>query len=67
MALSSAEAEFYASTKAAVEALGMESLMVDLGWKVAVKEVDLAGRGISKSVGFGFRRRWNEGRFGWRR
>ena len=38
-ALSSAEAEFYASTKAAVETLGFGSLMADLGWSPSVKEV----------------------------
>ncbi len=37
--LSSAEAEFYASTKATVETLGLESLMADLGWSVSDKEV----------------------------
>ena len=39
VALSSAEAEFYASTKAAVETLGIESLMNDLGWKLQGKTV----------------------------
>ena len=39
VALSSAEAEFYASTKAAVEILGVESLMADMGREVEAKEV----------------------------
>ena len=56
VALSSAEAEFYASTKAAVETSGVESLMADLGWKVEVKDVftdSKAARAMASRRGLG--------------
>ena len=56
VALSSAEAEFYASTKAAVETLGFESLMVDLGWSPSVNEVltdSNAARAMASRRGLG--------------
>ena len=37
VALSSAEAELYAATKAAAEGLGIQSLMADLGWSAEVE------------------------------
>jgi hypothetical protein len=37
VALSSGEAEFYSAAKAAVELIGVKSMMNDLGWKVKVK------------------------------
>ena len=56
VALSSAEAEFYASTKATVETLGLESLMADLGWAVSDKVVltdSNAARGMASRRGLG--------------
>ena len=56
VALSSAEAEFYATTKAAVETLGIEALLNDLGWKVDEKKVftdSNAARSMASRRGLG--------------
>jgi len=55
-ALSSGEAEFYASSKAAIEVLGLESLMKDLGWPIESKRVladSDACRGVASRRGVG--------------
>ena len=66
-ALSSGEAEFYASSKAGIEALGLESLMQDLGWPVESKRVltdsdacrgMTSRRGVGKTRHIELRRLW---------
>jgi hypothetical protein len=56
VALTSAEAESYASAKATVETLGLGSLMADLGWAASDKEVltdSTAARGMASRRGLG--------------
>ena len=55
VALSSAEAEFYAAGKAAVEALGARSLCADLGWGCTLQiRMDAeAARAIASRQGIG--------------
>jgi hypothetical protein len=55
VALSSAEAEFYAAGKAAVEALGARSLCADLGWEcnLQIRMDAEAARAIASRQGIG--------------
>jgi hypothetical protein len=66
-ALSSGEAEFYASSKAGIETLGVESLMIDMGWPVVSKKIltdsdacrgMTARRGLGKVKHIDLRRLW---------
>ena len=53
--MSSGEAEFYAAGKAAVEAIGMRSLLDDLGWEAGVRvHVDAsAAKAMASRQGIG--------------
>ena len=55
IALSSGEAEYYALTRAAAEALGFQSLCSDLGWSMAIRVwVDsTAAKAIASRTGLG--------------
>ena len=66
-ALSSGEAEFYASSKAGIETLGIESLMMDMGWPIVSKKIltdsdacrgMTARRGLGKVKHLDLRRLW---------
>ena len=55
MGLSLAEAEYYALVRAAVEGLGFQSLLADLGWEANVRvHVDSsAAKSVAFRVGLG--------------
>jgi hypothetical protein len=66
-ALSSGEAEFYASSKAGIETLGVESMMLDMGWRIESKKIltdsdacrgMTARRGLGKVKHLDLRRLW---------
>ena len=55
VATSSGEAEYYALTRAAAEGLGVQALMLDMGWSVGLRVwVDsTAAKAIGSRVGLG--------------
>ena len=56
VALSSAEAEFYAATRAATEAIGIRTLMAEMGWGTEIAEIHMdaeAATGMMSRRGLG--------------